>query len=360
MIGIAAGAGEAWRGEGTFRRQERKRDDVDSTNCTFFGKYRRIFAGVLDKCGIPCYNERRPEQTVAGQIIHDRMEKGENHEKIALLTVLALLLSVFSLTAFAADNTDKDTLTNLTVGEAPDFDHPNMNHWDFSYNFTPDESLGQYVGDIGAGSYVYLKAPNDVPGTITKTFTVDTDGTYDFSICLMSYLYEGQDAQPPRTGLVQIDDGEKYYIGAVHTTHMEDEWYTGITENLTAGEHTITLYLASDFDNSAVKSCYFKSFAYIDPNAPIVTDPVDSVPGPDFDSGFNGPDTAPEGDDEGTEAGDESTPEGSDKQTDKQESKPDTGKQEKPEEKGGCGGLIAGAALPMMLCAAALVLKKRK
>ncbi len=272
-------------------------------------------------------------------------------KKIALFTLLALLLGALSISAFAADSSDKDDLLNLTLQPEYDLSDLRMNVIDFSYQVEPDNDNGIYEGNIGAGDYVYLKAPDGMPASVTVTFYADTEGEYQFAVCLMSYLYDDGRAQPPRTGLVQVDDGDKYYIGANHTTHLQDEWYVGMTEYLTEGEHTFTIYLASDFDDSTVKSAYFKSFSYINPKAPEVTlapdtDPEESDPIQETEG--EGSDETGETDDVTKAPADDDVTAGDDKTTEKP----------KDEDKG-CGSLIAGAMIPVLL-GVAIVLHKNK
>ena len=54
-----------------------------------------------------------------------------------------------------------------------------------------------------------------------------------------------------------------YYTGSEHLDRNGVlEYFMGVTATLTAGEHTITFYLAPDFDDSSVKSIYYDQIIY--------------------------------------------------------------------------------------------------
>lgn len=128
------------------------------------------------------------------------------------------------------------------------------------------------------GSYVYLK--ENGLGDYSVTFSVAEDGTYDFALCLM-----GWSKSVLRSTDVCIDDSEKVYIAYDYADedHLREQYWTGISADLRAGEHTITLSLASDFDDSTVKSLYFHSFAFVKTSGastPAAADekPADTTP----------------------------------------------------------------------------------
>ncbi len=109
----------------------------------------------------------------------------------------------------------------------------------------------------GERSYVYLKEKN--LGDFTVTFKVDKDGIYNFGFELM-----GWKKSVLRTTNVKIDDAEWVRIAYDYddTTENVDHFWSGLSAALTAGEHTLTLSLTSDFDDSTVKSLYFDNFFY--------------------------------------------------------------------------------------------------
>ncbi len=122
-----------------------------------------------------------------------------------------------------------------------------------TYKKLTNETTGYTFG------YIFMKQTVAQP-YIKVPFTVAEDGTYTFVFELMAY-----DSTVPRTGLIQVDDGaECYYIYTEHGNdrHLTTEYYTGITVELTAGEHFIYLYLAEDFNNSTIKSVYFDKFSF--------------------------------------------------------------------------------------------------
>lgn len=126
------------------------------------------------------------------------------------------------------------------------------------------------------GSYVYLK--ENGLGDYSVTFSVAEDGVYDFALCLM-----GWSRSVLRSTDVRIDDSEKVYIAYDYADedHLREQYWTGISADLCAGEHTITLSLASDFDDSTVKSLYFHSFAFVKTSgasAPAEEKPADTTP----------------------------------------------------------------------------------
>ena len=105
--------------------------------------------------------------------------------------------------------------------------------------------------------YVYLK--NDGKGDFTIEFEVKEDGTYDIGFTLMPV---GQSV--PRSTNVRIDDAEWVYMNFQYTDETEGkvQYITGLQIDLTKGKHTLTLSLASDFDDSTVKSLFYDNFFY--------------------------------------------------------------------------------------------------
>lgn len=106
--------------------------------------------------------------------------------------------------------------------------------------------------------YVYLKA--DDLGDFTVPFTVEEDGEYLFGVFMMGWT-----ASVTRTTNVKIDDSEWIYIKRdyVEDDQFKHDYSYGYSVYLTKGEHTVTLSLADDFDDSTVKSLYFCDFFYI-------------------------------------------------------------------------------------------------
>jgi len=109
----------------------------------------------------------------------------------------------------------------------------------------------------GERQYIFLK--NKGLGDYTLKFTVDKDGIYNFGFELM-----GWKKSVLRATNVKIDDGEFVRMAYDYedTTENVDHFWSGLSAALTAGEHTLTLSLTSDFDDSTVKSLYFDNFFY--------------------------------------------------------------------------------------------------
>lgn len=114
------------------------------------------------------------------------------------------------------------------------------------------------------GYYVYLK--NDGKGDFTTEFEVKENGTYDIGFTLMPV---GQSV--PRSTNVRIDDAEWVYMNFQYTDETEGkvQYITGLQIDLTKGKHTLTLSLASDFDDSTVKSLFFDNFFYMKAADPV-------------------------------------------------------------------------------------------
>ena len=107
------------------------------------------------------------------------------------------------------------------------------------------------------GYYVYLK--NDGKGDFSVPFEVKEDGLYDIGITLMAW---GKSV--PRSTNVRIDDSDWVYVMFDYEDENKElpQYLTGLQIDLTKGTHTLTLSLASDFDDSTVKSLYFDNFFY--------------------------------------------------------------------------------------------------
>ncbi len=185
---------------------------------------------------------------------------------ISLLIVMLLLPSL--LLCVSADNV-YETLKMET--ELPE-KFAATDNIEYLIDYANGEGvLTNSIQDYGLSAfyeYVYLKQYNEGPNGeqipvdesyCIYEFEVAEEGTYEFLIEIMAY-----EGQKPRTGLVQIDDGPKYYINSVHgDRHLISEYYTGLTAKLDAGEHTFTIYLGDDFNDDTVKSLFFHTFSYL-------------------------------------------------------------------------------------------------
>lgn len=128
--------------------------------------------------------------------------------------------------------------------------------------------------DYGSYDYIYLKA--DGLGNYTVKFTVAEDGFYKFGFKIMGWT-----ASVLRSTNVYIDDSKNVYIAYdyVEEDQFKPQYWTGISAVLTAGEHSVTLSLADDFDDSSVKSLYFESFFYVKEDLPTAEEtPAEASP----------------------------------------------------------------------------------
>lgn len=112
---------------------------------------------------------------------------------------------------------------------------------------------GASKGTTGDAAIVYIKKSHDYPRASIK-FTVEEAGTYE--ILVVTALKNRPTAIS--TGLVQVDNGQKYYLSSpCKGVDGEPEYFVGVTAELTAGEHDFHMYLAEDFNDGDVKSIYF-------------------------------------------------------------------------------------------------------
>lgn len=118
---------------------------------------------------------------------------------------------------------------------------------------------GASKSNIEDRNFVYIKKSHAYPKVVVP-FNVAEEGAYDFifSVCAKSRA-EGVISN----GLVQIDDGPMFYTGSEHLDRNGVlEYFIGASATLTAGDHTITFYLAPDFDDSSVKSIYYDQIIF--------------------------------------------------------------------------------------------------
>ncbi len=120
-----------------------------------------------------------------------------------------------------------------------------------------DGTTDANTGDSGGFAYVFLKQKG--LGDFTVPFKVDKAGTYNIGMQLMAWA-----KSVPRSTEFKIDDSEWIYVCYDYNDEDQysDQFVTGLTMYLEAGDHTVTLSLADDFDDSTVKSLYFDKFLY--------------------------------------------------------------------------------------------------
>ncbi len=191
-------------------------------------------------------------------------------KRLTCALLLALLLSVLILPVRAEGGSVSDYKTLAHSLERPE-DFDNAEFFD-CYWYTDGVGVHEnaFTTEDGLTSfeYVYLKAYEGEDKStafpaeearIDIEFEVGKPGVYDFMIEVMAYATD-----IPRTGLVQINGGEKYYVSSIHgENHETQEFFTGLSAYLTAGDNLLSIYLAPDFDDATVKSLFFDNFYFM-------------------------------------------------------------------------------------------------
>ncbi len=174
-------------------------------------------------------------------------------KKLTALFMTALLLCTMMVPVSALEWIDNEVVDAFS--EEPDW-YGDAKIIEFEDHWT-DGATNANKNNQGDRHYIFLKQKN--LGDFTMTFTVDKDGIYNFGFELM-----GWKKSVLRTTNVKIDDAEWVRIGYDYedTTENVDHFWSGLSAELKAGEHTVTLSLTSDFDDSTVKSLYFDNFFY--------------------------------------------------------------------------------------------------
>ncbi len=166
---------------------------------------------------------------------------------IIMAAVLCVLLLV--PVGAAAEWVSKDLVSQLDDFPEWVMDADEIN---FAEQYPGDGMTNAHIGYGSSFNYVYLKA--DDLGDFTVEFSVKEDGLYNIGFKLMAWS-----KSVLRSTNVKIDDSEWIYIGYDYNDEDQysEQYWTGLTMNLTKGTHTCTLSLAPDFDNTNVKSLYF-------------------------------------------------------------------------------------------------------
>ena len=166
---------------------------------------------------------------------------------IIMVAVLCVLLLV--PVGAAAEWVTKDLVSQLDDFPEWVMDADEIN---FGEQYPGDGMTNAHIGYGSSFNYVYLKA--DDLGDFTVEFSVKEDGLYNIGFKLMAWS-----KSVLRSTNVKIDDSEWIYIGYDYNDEDQysEQYWTGLTMNLTKGTHTCTLSLAPDFDNTNVKSLYF-------------------------------------------------------------------------------------------------------
>lgn len=166
---------------------------------------------------------------------------------IIMVAVLCVLLLV--PVGAAAEWVSKDLVSQLD--DFPEW-VMDADEIPFAEQYPGDGMTNAHIGYGSSFNYVYLKA--DDLGDFTVEFSVKEDGLYNIGFKLMAWS-----KSVLRSTNVKIDDSEWIYIGYDYNDEDQysEQYWTGLTMNLTKGTHTCTLSLAPDFDNTNVKSLYF-------------------------------------------------------------------------------------------------------
>ena len=166
---------------------------------------------------------------------------------IIMVAVLCVLLLV--PVGAAAEWVSKDLVSQLDDFPEWVMDADEIN---FAEQYPGDGKTNAHIGYGSSFNYVYLKA--DDLGDFTVEFSVKEDGLYNIGFKLMAWS-----KSVLRSTNVKIDDSEWIYVGYDYNDEDQysEQYWTGLTMNLTKGTHTCTLSLAPDFDNTHVKSLYF-------------------------------------------------------------------------------------------------------
>ena len=166
---------------------------------------------------------------------------------IIMAAVLCVLLLV--PVGAAAEWVSKDLVSQLDDFPEWVMDADEIN---FAEQYPGDGKTNAHIGYGSSFNYVYLKA--DDLGDFTVEFSVKEDGLYNIGFKLRAWS-----KSVLRSTNVKIDDSEWIYVGYDYNDEDQysEQYWTGLTMNLTKGTHTCTLSLAPDFDNTNVKSLYF-------------------------------------------------------------------------------------------------------
>ena len=168
--------------------------------------------------------------------------------------ILSCLICVLLLVPASATSWITSELTN-ELDSCPDWVN-NATVVEFEDSFKEGATNALMGGQMDFG-YVFLK--DNGLGDYTVEFTVDKDGVYNIGFKLMAWC-----KSVPRSTNVKVDDADWVYVMYDYNDEDQysDHYWTGLSAELTKGKHTFTLSLASDFDNTNVKSLYFDNFFY--------------------------------------------------------------------------------------------------
>ena len=160
----------------------------------------------------------------------------------------------YQKTAFDIMQYKYDTLIE-SMGELPSY-LSEATSVEFA-NFCEEGKTNARKGEDSGISYVYLK--QDGKGDFVVNFTIPEDGYYNFGLTIR-VLSAGK----LRSTDFQIDDGKIFYLGYRHEEADvgKEQYISGLTAYMTAGEHTFTMSLADDFNDDTVKSLFLHNLMF--------------------------------------------------------------------------------------------------
>jgi hypothetical protein len=168
-----------------------------------------------------------------------------------------MLVTVLALSVGAAEWITKDVTSKLD--EAPDWyvedNAVELEVWDMGDTNANSSATG--ADGIYPSGYVFLKAKG--LGNFEVPFDIEESGNYNIGFVLMAWK-----KSVPRSTTFSVDGAAPIYIcyDYADEDQYSEQFLTGPTIYLEKGEHTLTLALGDDFDDTNVKSLYFDKFIY--------------------------------------------------------------------------------------------------
>lgn len=230
-------------------------------------------------------------------------------KKLFAIALSVLMIVCAIVPALAATHTTKDGLTIESL--VPNAELPEefveagelvpLDYTDDNANLVAGTDYHTYAED-----HLYGPAVSVVPGVkYAMTFTVEEAGTYEF--CVAHYV-RGDDVKAgyPHASSVQIDDGELYSVNEDDLdalTLSAVNYYTGLSVELTAGEHTF--YLVGDQSNGI--NVYFQNVYYYQVGAEDDTDDTTADAGEDTSADAGEDTSADAGEDTSADAGEDTS-----------------------------------------------------
>lgn len=175
-------------------------------------------------------------------------------KKLWKIASALLLTGILAISVSAAEWITSDI--NSVLDDAPDWysedTAEDLEIWDLG-----DSNACSGAQDAYPSGYVYLKDKG--LGDFNVPFEVSESGNYNIGFVLMAWS-----KSVPRSTNFSIDGAESIYLSFDYADEDQysEQFVTGPSIYLEKGEHTLTLSLSSDFDNTNVKSLYFDKFFF--------------------------------------------------------------------------------------------------